>query len=380
MKKLLLFSAAIAMSAVSFAQQVSPKNTVSPIKNYTSERFFSVEALEEGTANKSTGQTDSFFYQLTTNMVTHLYGDSLAIYSYTGDSGYVFGNNVFGHDAFAEYFGVFQGPDTSVQIEGALTLFFGRVQPASTKTINFKVWNVDPTTETTVSTKKFLIEMPGTVLYNQQASIQDIGLEVDTPSLKVTMFTGTLPITDSSFYLGYDMNYDWNNLGGDTIGLASTKDNNGWGHGQGFVETGTLDTFLYCQTVMRNGTTWREGFWNLGLDANMSITPLVRFEGGNVFPQSVGYVHNRDLSIYAAFPNPAQNTTNIKYALNTTADVTIQIADMTGRIVSTINENGQGKGEHITTVNTSSLASGNYIYIIRTNHGGSLASRFTIAK
>lgn len=379
MKKLLLSSVAIAMSATSFAQQVSPKNTVSPIKNYTTERFFSAETLAEETANKSTGQTDSFFYQLTTTKVTHLYGDSLAIYTYNGDSGYVYGNNVFGHDAFGEYFGVFQAADTSVQIEGALTLFFGRVQPASTKTINFKVWNVDPTTETMLSTKTYLIETPGTVLYNQVASIQDIGLEVDTPSIKVTMFTNP-PVTDSSFYLGYDMNYQWTNLGGDTIGLASTLDGRGWGHGQGFVETGTLDTMLYCQTVMRSGTTWREGFWNLGLDVNMSITPLVRFTGDNVFPQSVGHVQNRDLSIYAAFPNPAQNSTNIKYALNKKADVTIQIADMTGRIINTINENGKGAGEHITTVNTSNLPTGNYIYIIRTNNGGSLASRFTVAK
>ncbi len=378
MKKLLLVSAAIAISAGSFAQ-VKVQNTISPIKNYTTERMFSIGDLTEETANKSTGQTDSFFYQLSTNDALHLYGDSLTVYSFVGDSGYVFGTNALGFNAFGEYFGVFQAADTSVQIEGALTLFFGHVQPSSTKTINFKVWNVDPITETQVSTKKFLIETPGTVLYNQLASIQDIGLEIDTPSLKVTMFT--LPaVTDSSFFLGYDIVYQWNLLLGDTIGLASTSDGNGWGHGQGFVETGTLDTMLYSQTVMRDGLTWKEGFWNYGLDANMSITPLVRFTGGNVYPASVANVQSKDLTMYAAYPNPANNEINIKYALKATSDVTIQIADMTGRIVSTITENAQGKGEHTTSVNTSNLASGNYIYLIRTANGGSLASRFTVAK
>ena len=379
MKKLLLVSAAVAISASSFAQ-VKVTNTITPIKTYTNERLLSVDQIMEETGNKSTGETDSFFYQLSTNDFLHLYGDSSVSYTFVGDSGYVFGTNAMGFNAFGEYFGVFQLADTSVQIEGALTLFFGRVQPTSIKTIDFKVWNVDPITETPVSTKRFLIETPGTELYSQTASIHDIGLTLDTPSLNVTMFTGTLPVTDSSFFLGYDINYQWNLLLGDTIGLASTNDGNGWGHGQGFVETGTLDTLMYSQTVMREGTTWKEGFWNYGLDANMSITPLVRFTGGNVFPANVANVQSKDLSIYAAYPNPAQNEINIKYALKATTDITIQIADMTGRIINTITENGQSEGEHITAVNTSNLSSGNYIFLIRTENGGSLASRFTVAK
>lgn len=376
MRKLLLVSAACAVSFAGFAQNAQIKNGVSPIKNVTSERTARVN-LEGQTANKSTGVTDTFTY-LTNYQIGQAF-DSATIYSVAGvDSGLFFGTNAYGFSAFGEYFGVNYLADTSVKIAGVFTLFVGRVQTSSTKTINFKVWNVDADS-TLFSTKTYLIETPGTQLYSQTASIHDLGLVLDTPSIKYTAFN-SLVTTDSSFYLGYDINYQFANLGGDTIGLACTRDTFGWGHGQGYVNNTTQDTFLFAQTVMRMGTEWLEAYWSAGLDVNMSIAPYIFFEGGNVFPVSAASVSNRNLTIFGNYPNPASTSTTIKYSLGKADNVTIQIVDLTGRVINTISENNQSAGEHTVAVDVTNMAAGNYAYIITAKAGGSLAAQLSVIK
>jgi hypothetical protein len=78
-------------------------------------------------------------------------------------------------------------------------------------------------------------------------------------------------------------------------------------------------------------------------------------------------------SLSQNYPNPFNPSTNIDFSLPFTADATIRVYDMTGRIISTVNLPGTTAGNHSVQFNATNLSSGVYLY--RLEAGG-----FTTAK
>jgi hypothetical protein len=66
------------------------------------------------------------------------------------------------------------------------------------------------------------------------------------------------------------------------------------------------------------------------------------------------------------FPNPFSNTSEVIIWLNTTSDVNIDIMDVSGQVISTQNYSDLGAGNHALTMNADGLASGIYLYTVRT--------------
>lgn len=77
------------------------------------------------------------------------------------------------------------------------------------------------------------------------------------------------------------------------------------------------------------------------------------------------------------YPNPVQDNMTIKYKLTNVSDVQIQITDVSGKEINTLNYNGAQKGENTISVNTSSLNSGVYLVNIKSD-GGSATKRFIV--
>ncbi len=63
-------------------------------------------------------------------------------------------------------------------------------------------------------------------------------------------------------------------------------------------------------------------------------------------------------------PNPANNSTEIKYLLNENSILNIAIYNASGEKVMTVFDGSKSKGNHIETINTSNLASGAYTIVI----------------
>jgi len=79
------------------------------------------------------------------------------------------------------------------------------------------------------------------------------------------------------------------------------------------------------------------------------------------------------------YPNPFNPTTTIDFSLPFTADATIRVYDMTGRVVSTIRMPGTTAGTHSVQFDASKLSSGVYLY--RLDAGGfTTAKMFTLVK
>lgn len=91
------------------------------------------------------------------------------------------------------------------------------------------------------------------------------------------------------------------------------------------------------------------------------------------FLNSTGVKENISvLSDFNVYPNPANSEVKISFNLINSANVIVDIVDLTGRVISNVmNENAQGIVTK--TVNASSIAEGNYI--VRINANGSLSQQ-----
>jgi len=69
------------------------------------------------------------------------------------------------------------------------------------------------------------------------------------------------------------------------------------------------------------------------------------------------------------YPNPFNSTTLIKYSLPQKSKVTLEVSDITGRIIKTLINNVESKGEHSITFDGSGLSGGTYVYLLKTSTG-----------
>lgn len=73
------------------------------------------------------------------------------------------------------------------------------------------------------------------------------------------------------------------------------------------------------------------------------------------------------------FPNPASENVQVNYVLSAESDVTINVYDVTGKLVNTITKAEQLQGRHFASINTAELAKGFYTVCVKTNNGSSTA-------
>jgi flagellar hook assembly protein FlgD len=81
---------------------------------------------------------------------------------------------------------------------------------------------------------------------------------------------------------------------------------------------------------------------------------------------SIDIPGNNPEDIISNFPNPAKNSTAIKYSLKKNSRVKIDIYNIKGQLVSTLVNEDKPKGEHSVIYNTEKLNSGVYFYKIQT--------------
>jgi hypothetical protein len=91
------------------------------------------------------------------------------------------------------------------------------------------------------------------------------------------------------------------------------------------------------------------------------------------------YVSKGGLSLYAAYPNPANSAININFSLDKACNVEVEIYDISGKVVKTINNNILANGKNSVSVDVTNLEAGSYIYSINAG-GNKMFSRFVVTK
>ena len=98
-------------------------------------------------------------------------------------------------------------------------------------------------------------------------------------------------------------------------------------------------------------------------------TPMVRL---NLDPNAtntvaVAEVSNLPFQLYPAFPNPANETTRIQYRLDQSADVALEVVDITGKQVQVQECGTQAAGYHSVVLDVSNMTAGVYTYTLEVN-------------
>lgn len=119
-------------------------------------------------------------------------------------------------------------------------------------------------------------------------------------------------------------------------------------------------------------------FVNLIADApgNVVRTPVIRLDFGNYASLENNVINTSSVSLY---PNPASNNATIVYSLNTESTVSIEVRDLAGKVVATVNAGQLAAGEHQATISTEALASGVYTYTLTAN-GAQVTDKFVVKK
>lgn len=93
----------------------------------------------------------------------------------------------------------------------------------------------------------------------------------------------------------------------------------------------------------------------------------------------VGVVELKDNQEIGIYPNPANEFAVVGIKLNATSNVDINIYDMTGKLVYTLNNSKVDAGHQEIKINTSAFANGTYNVIVKTENG-TLKDKLTVIK
>ncbi|OJW83498.1 MAG: hypothetical protein BGO69_08485 [Bacteroidetes bacterium 46-16] len=356
MKKLLLFTVAAALSVSAMAQNMRVSGTAS---NSAAEmKSFGNNFAAKGTANGDTliliNHVDTFFY-----------------YTFIDTPGYIYGMNAFGYNSAAERYD-FNPADSSLELLGIVSEFTGHYQASTNKMVTLKAWSQGTLTGTSpIKYNGF----PNTLLDSINVSIKNLGIDptgAHADSGKYTVLPSHVMLTDS-FFVGFSMDYVYPFVGGDTIGLMSSND------GKRLTTLYTVvgpDTIYNVKSAVGSGNSWADNYRFYGLKNDLAIFPVVIIHTVT----SVHGIGRNDFTYYGAYPNPATTNTNVKFALKNAASVTIELMDVTGRVVTKTAANNLSTGEHIIPVETANLTPGNYIVLVRTSAGDGIGQQITVGK
>ncbi len=292
------------------------------------------------------------------------------------DSGFVAGIDAYGDKGYAERYD-FGTSDSSLKIIGVMTLFGGRYSPTTTKTVSLNCWSMAPQSATAF-TNVYNSGLPDASLASLTVPVPQLGIR-STSSVSDTFKTFLFPTPtaylNQSFFVGYTINYDATDFGGDTLGLYQSRDG---------ARTSDLYTISGTDTIINNQnvTMYDDGNWydnaldNFFLSNDFFIFPIA------IVRETTG-IHGltkNNLTFYGAAPNPAANATSIKIAIMKGTDVAVTVFDMSGKCLITQNFNHLQAGEQKLEINTSNLVNGSYLYLVKTSEGDGIASKLEVAK
>ncbi|HXS38315.1 MAG TPA: T9SS type A sorting domain-containing protein [Flavipsychrobacter sp.] len=318
-----------------------------------------------------------------TNTIYDLYVDNV----YPLDSGYYLGMNAYNYRGCAESYGVSVTADTSVSIDGALSIWRGNYNFGTKQTLNIQVWGLDTVATEGLDSASFLTGFPSSsqVLASQTVSIANLGINkvpvldsIYEDSVNVTMFSSPA-VTQGPFFLGYEISYNWAAVNGDTITLRSTPINSATGsHKNYFYVNASGDTIYHVRNAVEvYPGTWVDPYWNGYLNVDLSIVPIIH-KFNNI--EGVRSITKNDLTFFGNYPNPATTSTNIKFSLNHKTDVKVMVMDMNGRVLNTIIQPALTSGEHVITLPTTNMPVGTYIFMISTGEGDAMAEKLDVIK
>ena len=249
------------------------------------------------------------------------------------DSGYFFGNNMYGETGCAQKY---------LYYTGSITQLLVRVGHKAGTTGNTygEIYSIDPATR-----------KPLTLLGTSSA--------VTTGSITTTGYTAYTFTTSISVTNGFFAAVMLPTTAGDTIGIVSNT-----------MGCSTTDSLSWLNVPNFGG--WINVPSVSGVNTDISILAV-----GDV-NTSVNEYSSNGLSLLSACPNPANDFTNLRYRLDEPSTVSVEVFDLTGRVIEKSSDH-LSAGNHEIKVSVKNFSAGNYYYTIKTDKS-QLTSKFIVTK
>ena len=215
---------------------------------------------------------------------------------------------------------------------------------------------------------------------NSFKPLLDFSLTGPADSANIVVDTETIEFTWNSTtdYDGDDVTYGWRLYSNDTTSVLLDLESNSDGTvnassptfeaidaalvAQG-LDVGQSADFLWTVVVSDGSDTLqvRTSFF----DDFSAMFRVVTLERGLLTSNDFEEGTPNTFALEQNYPNPFNPTTNIKFALPKTADVTLTIYNMLGQKVNTLINEKMTSGFHVVPFDASNLSSGMYIYRIQ---------------
>jgi hypothetical protein len=327
MKKLyslLIFSVAVA--SASFGQTISSGYVGTPV---------SAAVLKHGTPSVMSPDTlmpPSFGMPVQCDSAPKLYNWQAPA------SGYVFGNSSYGEIECAQkYYG--NGTVDEVLVWIGYTT-------GATGSTTAKIYTIDPTTKGPSST------VSGT-------SLPVLISAISTSALTSYSFAPTVAVTNE-----FACALVFPTTTGDTVAVVSTA-----------IGCATADSLSWMNFPAFGGWLATVQAIQGNPNADLYIMPVGTLVGSAT---GVNEYSANGLALTGAYPNPANEFTNITYRIDEASSVNVNVFDLTGRVV--LNSTEQlSKGTHEIKVSLKNVPAGNYYYTV-TTATSKLTSKFSVVK
>ncbi len=252
--------------------------------------------------------------------------DSLFIYTASG-GGFVTGNNGYDDMEKAEK-SYLTGYTGVIKVTNVLADMYTNTT-ASTGTTEMKIYGVNPVTKGPRTSS--VLGTSNTVAINTFVAGA------------LTNYTFATPVTvDTAFFTSFVPTY----AAGDTAAVYQSK--------EGCWSNDSLAWEKWSDN------TWHSMYTAWGsFKMDLAIFPVISTGTGldEYFINGIKLEQNQ--------PNPASATTLIQYEVKNNSNVSLQVFDITGRIVLTMDEGNQLAGLHTIVIDANKLQSGTYFYSLK---------------
>lgn len=152
----------------------------------------------------------------------------------------------------------------------------------------------------------------------------------------------------------------------------------------GVANDGTSD--LNCSYALPTSVRYNNdvvGGWNGYLMPTWGFIPIYAFENHIIefkVSELVGIEERTSGLITSAYPNPAHDLFTIDYTLQTDADLTIEVTDLTGRLILAEQLGKKSSGQHRSQLNISDLENGIYTLNLQINKGTIASTKIIVTR
>jgi len=287
----------------------------------------------------------SLCFSQTQDTLSHLSPEiSLTAIKYDGPNqwGYLTGHNHLGRQEYAEKYYI----EGSAKVTGIISHHQGVV--TNKKNVGeFVIYSVNEE------------GLPENILNSTQWYFEDLDLSGNahfTPLNKAT-------VVADSFFVSFNItDYSHGGFEGDTLALMTGP--------EGSRDEEDLSVWGRNVTRFHNHSKpdFRDFYYQNGtpIATHFAIYPIVEFNDNPITGIEDQFIVKNRLKLYPAYPNKSNGQITIQFELDETANVKIQIMDVSGALQYEENLNRKHPGEHFVPLDLSGLSSGTYVYILQT--------------